>query len=435
MSNRFGHRAPKTMTNERTLMNVTILESESPPKVGGGNCVAESSSPQQHAEDSDGTALNPNGSAIPDDEQRVPTLIKPKKTTKISTFNIRTAKEDWRISELIYNLKAQNISIAGLQEHRRVYDEEIKYQNFEDHFLITASAWRNSSQAATGGVGIIINKQAEQVLSDVDKISDHILKATFAGNPATTIIVAYSPTNTRDNRDKVDTFYEQIRRAVDETPPHNLLALLGDWNAKIGPAHVKHAHDKRTNENGTCLMDLACEKSLCITSAMFEKRPGKLWSFECPKKNRHLIDYILVNSKWKNSIMNSECYSSFASVGSDHRVVTAKVRLSLRANIPPLNKTQHDWKCLRYNQSIQADFSIKLHNKFEELFDESATISEQYNAFVTANKIAAEETLPPVKKAKQHIHANHPEKPTKSQTIAPGRLPPTRQPTIGTTDC
>ena len=64
------------MANERTLMKVTIIEPESPPKVGGGNRVAESSSPQQHAEDSDGTALNPNGSAIPDDEQRVLTLQK-----------------------------------------------------------------------------------------------------------------------------------------------------------------------------------------------------------------------------------------------------------------------------------------------------------------------------------------------------------------------
>ena len=104
-----------------------------------------------------------------------------------------------------------------------------------------------------------------------------------------------------------------------------------------------------------------------------------------------------MNPKWKDSVMNSECYSSFASVDSDHRVVTAKVRLLLRANTPPLNKTQHDLNCLRYNQYIQADFSVKLHNKFEALFYKTATISEQYSAFVTANKIAAEETLPPVK--------------------------------------
>ena len=92
------------MANERTLMNVTIIEPESPPKVGGGNRVAESSSPQQHAEDSDGTALNPNGSAIPDDEQQVPTLIKPKKTTKVSTFNFQHPNSQRRLAHQRANL-------------------------------------------------------------------------------------------------------------------------------------------------------------------------------------------------------------------------------------------------------------------------------------------------------------------------------------------
>ena len=44
------------------------------------------------------------------------------------------------------------------------------------------------------------------------------------------------------------------------------------------------------------------------------------------------IDFILVNRKWRNSVKNVEPYSSFSSVGSDHRIVTAKVKLSLRSN-------------------------------------------------------------------------------------------------------
>ena len=36
------------------------------------------------------------------------------------------------------------------------------------------------------------------------------------------------------------------------------------------------------------------------------------------------IDYILINSKWKNSLKNWQAYSSFASVGSDHRILSAK---------------------------------------------------------------------------------------------------------------
>ena len=107
----------------------------------------------------------------------------------------------------------------------------------------------------------------------------------------------------------------------------------------MSASHVKHAHDKRTNENGKQLLDLAHEENLTIINTVFQKRKGKRWTFEDPKGNRYLLDYILVNSKWKNSILNSEVYSSFASVGSDHRIVTASIQLSLRVTKSPSTKS------------------------------------------------------------------------------------------------
>ena len=124
-------------------------------------------------------------------------------------------------------------------------------------------------------------------------------------------------------------------------------------NAKLSAAHIRFAHDKRTNENGLKLLDLVCEKLLCITNTMFDKRVGKRWSFEDTKCKSYLIDNILVNSKWKNSIHNSEAYSSFASVGSDHRIVTASVKLSLRATKTRSKKQQYDWKLLRYDRKTR----------------------------------------------------------------------------------
>ena len=49
------------------------------------------------------------------------------------------------------------------------------------------------------------------------------------------------------------------------------------------------------------------------------------------------IDYIIIRKKWTNSLLNAEPYNSFSSIGSDHRIMSARIRLSLRANgkIPP----------------------------------------------------------------------------------------------------
>ena len=124
---------------------------------------------------------------------------------------------------------------------------------------------------------------------------------------------------------------------------------------------------------------------------------GKKWTYEDPKGDHHMLDYILVNSKWINSVKNAEPYSSFASVGSDHRVVTMDVRLSLRVTKAPTKKPNYDWRLLRQDQELQQQYTIEQKNKFEELYDESASATEQYAAFLTSNEHAASKILPVVK--------------------------------------
>ena len=101
-------------------------------------------------------------------------------------------------------------------------------------------------------------------------------------------------------------------------------------------------------------------------------------------------------------------YSRFASVGSDHRIVTAEVRLSLRAYKPPSQKKRYDWSLLRHDQQLQNQFRLHLRNKFSELLNEDDNATEQYDALIKANEFAASETLPQVKREKKEKHANNP---------------------------
>ena len=61
------------------------------------------------------------------------------------------------------NMRKYNISICGIQEHRKVHsadrEQEInRYDVDPGYDLYTVSAWRNQLQAANGRVGIIISK-------------------------------------------------------------------------------------------------------------------------------------------------------------------------------------------------------------------------------------------------------------------------------------
>ena len=56
-----------------------------------------------------------------------------------------------------------------------------------------------------------------------------------------------------------------------------------------------------------------------------KKKERKLWAYIY--SNNTQLDYIFIKKKWMNSALNCEVYSSFEEVSSDHRIVTAKIRL------------------------------------------------------------------------------------------------------------
>ena len=105
------------------------------------------------------------------------------------------------------------------------------------------------------------------------------------------------------------------------------------------------------------------------------------------------IDYILVNRKWKNSIHNCEAYNSFSSLGSDHRLLTAKIKLSLRMTKTPAKKKQYDWTALR-NSKLQHHYTVTVRNRYAELCTDDDTITERYGHFVQANAEATEKLIP-----------------------------------------
>ena len=265
-------------------------------------------------------------------QETVKSLLKAKKNLIFSTFNARTLRKEQNVEELIINFKKQRINIMGLQEHRRVHEDvPISYEERNGQYFITSSAWRNSQKAAVGGVGLLLDRRAKKALGEVKTFSNRILVATFEGNPATTVIVAYSPTSTTGNEEEVELFYQGLREATKATPKHNMLITLGDFNAHIGKDSVQHSFQEQSNRNGEYLLEFAEEQELTICNCNFRKKAGKQWTFIDPSGRLYQKDYILINNKWRNSVKNAEPYSSFSIVGSDHHVVSATINLSQKS--------------------------------------------------------------------------------------------------------
>ena len=104
------------------------------------------------------------------------------------------------------------------------------------------------------------------------------------------------------------------------------------------------------------------ENRLACLNTNYQKREGKQWTYTYANNTKAQIDYILINKKWKNSAMNCEAYSSFEGVSTDHRLVTAKIRLSLRKNAKRTATTKHyDWALLN-NIDIRDKYVLELRN-------------------------------------------------------------------------
>ena len=336
-------------------------------------------------------------------------FMKSKRAINISTFNVRTLHTICQQSELIESAINQLTDIICIQEHRYFHEEVIlKYHKMGKNWtLITASSWKNSSNSTIGGVRMLLSPHALKSLLNIEKISPRIVVATFNGNPQTTIISCYSPTNVSEEQNVLH-FYNELASLVCAVPRHNVLIIAGDMNAQLGRnQHHKHTFHAETNRNGKHFNHFLTENNLYCLNTRFQKKRGKLWTHTYPNSVKAQLDYISANKKWINSVQNCEAYNSFEGVSSDLRIVSIKVQLSLRANKKKSSiKPPFDWKQLSSNAGILNKFTITLQNRFSQLQNEdndNINPNNMYINIMNAHKQAAEDCIPLKHKTKHKV--------------------------------
>eukprot|EP00116_Pleurobrachia_bachei_P002392 sb/3462654/ len=291
-------------------------------------------------------------------------LVGPRNNIWVGTLNVRTLRRSK--VELANRIIANSIDIMGIQEHRIVHTEEARIEDLHGGVrLITCSAWRNSGGASVGGVGLMITKRAYESISSITPYGSRIIKVSFSGNPRLTVIVVYSPTEASTPEEAED-FYNNLRDLISSTPPHDLLLVLGDFNAKLGPEIPGFTYNSRTNRNGSLFLDTLEECDLEATNLRFMRKKEKRWTFLSEgTHHKALLDYVLVRKKWRASIKDTRTTNSFNSIGSDHRAVI-----------------------------------ISVQNRFESLANMDGSASEKYQTYTDAVHQSCKEHLKPRPKRK-----------------------------------
>ena len=161
---------------------------------------------------------------------------------------------------------------------------------------------------------MLLSPRVLSSLNSVEKISPRIIIAIFIGNPHTSVISCYSPTNVSEEQDVI-VFDDKLSSLVRSIPKHNVQIIGGDFNAQLGQSHYyKHTFHKETNRNGIRLQQFLIENHLYCLKTQFQRRKGDLWTHVCPNGVKAQLDFILINKKWVISAHNCEAYNSFERV-------------------------------------------------------------------------------------------------------------------------
>uniref|UniRef100_A0A7M5UVA7 Endonuclease/exonuclease/phosphatase domain-containing protein n=1 Tax=Clytia hemisphaerica TaxID=252671 RepID=A0A7M5UVA7_9CNID len=371
----------------------------------------------------DGDTPNPTR-RVPPDDRRKKGLFNQRHHIHIAQLNCRTLNSLNSRKEIVVHLEKFNIPICSIQEHRFLHnanDPEIIAQPLNRYTLFTASAWKAANNATIGGVGIIIRTDLLPILSSVRKISNRIIIAEFRGNPKSSIISCYSPHSGYDEKD-IERFYTEMRNLVLTIPSHSFLAICGDFNARITGNFSYHSI---CNQNGDYLQEFIAEFNLFSTNTSFKKRTSSLWTWKSPTGDLSQIDYILCRKKWRNTIHDSQAHSSSDPIGSDHRIVVTKCKLSLRA--PKTNRQKAlNWKELAdptTANSINENLSVNWENCTDKSY-KSFTVqcintaktvlpNKERNVSIEPESVAKARTevlnapLEDVSSKQQHLKATH----------------------------
>ncbi|XP_076105824.1 uncharacterized protein LOC143074160 [Mytilus galloprovincialis] len=157
-----------------------------------------------------------------------------------------------------------------------------------------------------------------------------------------------------------------------DTPKHDVLTIFGDFNAKVGSTNIgseevmgKHGLGE-INNNGERLVEMCTMNNLVIGGTIFEHKNIHKATWVSPNgKVKNQIDHILINKKWRSSLIDVKVKRG-ADVYSDHHLVIGKIRLKLRKNRYKTPSKIIDFGKLKQPE-IQQNFNIELKNRFEVL--------------------------------------------------------------------
>jgi len=306
-----------------------------------------------------------NGTGV----RRISVLAK-KKMLKIGTWNVRSLLSAGKLANVIQEMERLNINVLGLSETKWPGTKTFESNN---HIIFCSGGEDNKPQ--TYGTAIIIPKYLKNSVLNFIPFSERMAMIQLAGDKVNfNIIQVYAPTASKSDQE-IEDFYSQLKQLGTSTKKHDINIVMGDFNAKVGKGKVADIIGDyglgTRNERGDRLLQFCTEENFSIMNTWFKLPPRRLYTWKSPQdKNnnivRNQIDYILINKRFKTSILGAQTYPG-ADVSSDHNPVVAKIRVKLKTLKKPQINKKPDLEKLKGNNPLGNNIKLKLNDNLKSI--------------------------------------------------------------------
>jgi Reverse transcriptase (RNA-dependent DNA polymerase)/Endonuclease-reverse transcriptase len=320
-------------------------------------------------------------------------LLAPKLNINIGTWNVRTLHQEGRTELFMHEITRYKWDIIGLAETHWTGNGT---KTVEGHDIIYAG----HASKHTGGVALLLSKKAQQAMINMQAISHRLIYARFQGKGFNmSVIQVYAPT-ADCSENEIEQFYDNLQQQIDNIDNKDILIIMGDWNAKVGTDQktwgetIGNQGYGDANERGERLLEFCCANQLCITNTYFQHKASRKWTWSHPNgQSKNMIDFVIINKRWKNCILDSRSFPS-ADVGSDHQLVMCKLRMKLKCNRATNGQStkKHDINKLK-DQSILTKYQQELANKLPSCTNMNLTLDQAAEAYSAIIKTTADNVL------------------------------------------
>ncbi|VDI32762.1 Hypothetical predicted protein [Mytilus galloprovincialis] len=172
----------------------------------------------------------------------------------------------------------------------------------------------------------------------------------------------------------LNTGFLPLQTTIERVPKRDLLVLIVDQSAKVGPERKGWEREigphgiGKMNENGELCADFCATNNLSIGGTLFKhKNCHKVtWCHAGNAKNH--IDHISTSQRWRSSLQDVRAKRG-TDAASDHNLVIGSIKMKLLAQKKSVVKRR------KFNigklklPNIREEFQISLQNRFSAISD------------------------------------------------------------------